>query len=118
MEFPPQTFVVHSLARVQPTPFAAAQVFVVALHCPVAQTAAAFAAVHAPSCRVSLAIAAPAASFALQVKLERSQYCAVVQSPSTQHPPTALGMQLPDTLHLLDWHSALLSAVQPAWPLS
>lgn len=75
--------VVHWAAAVQAAPDATEQVLVKGLHALVAQTAAAAEGEQTPSCRVSLAIAAPAPSFAWQVADERSQYWAALQSPST-----------------------------------
>ena len=113
----PQTFTTHLFAApAQAAPFAPAQVFVVALHSPVAHTAAALAAEHVPLWRVSFAIATPARSLALQVKLERSQYCAALQSLSTQQPSSRFGMHAPPRLHLADWHSDADPAVHPASP--
>ena len=108
----PHTLFVHWFANVQPWLFARAQVFVAALHAPLAQTAVAFAVVQLPSCSVSFEIATPAPSFALQVKLDRSQKLPVAQSASTQQPPT--GMQDPLVLHVPDWHNVAVAAEQPA----
>ena len=112
----PQTSFVHWFAAVQPSLLERAQVFFAALHCSDVQTAAAFAAVQVPSCRVSFEIATPAPSFVLHVKLDRSQNCEAVQSPSTQQPPT--GMQALPVLQTPDWHSAPVATVQPDCPLS
>ena len=76
----PQLLDTHWFDAVQATPFAAPQVTVVASQSPVTQVAAAEAQV--PLWRVSLGIGEPAGSFVLQVKLDRSQYCAELQSAS------------------------------------
>ena len=110
----PQLLVTHWFAPVQPVPFATAQVLVVRLQSPLEQTA--LASEHVPVCRVSFGIAVPAGSSALQVKLDRSQYCFEVQSASTQHPPA--GMQEPAELQVPDWQTLVVPLVQPAWPLS
>ena len=112
----PQTLLTHWFAAEQAAPFAAAQVFVVASQSPVAQVAVAFGAVQVPVCRVSDGIAEPEASFALQVKLERSQYSAAAQSASTQQP--LVGLQVPLVLQEPDWHSAEAPAEQPLWPFA
>ena len=68
-----QVFEVHCAPLVHAVPLAAEQVLREGLHAPVTQTAAAFAAVQVPSWRPSFGIAAPAASFVMQVNVLRSQ---------------------------------------------
>lgn len=80
---PAQTFDVHSFAAVHAVVFAAAHVFAIALHVPVAHTAAARASVHTPSWRPSIGSAAPAALSARHASAERSHHSPEAQSPST-----------------------------------
>jgi hypothetical protein len=80
---PAQTFDVHSFAAVHAVVFAAAHVFVIALHVPVAHTAAARASVHTPSWRPSIGSDAPATLSAWQRSVARSHHSLAAQSPST-----------------------------------
>ncbi len=90
---------VHAAPLVQAVPFTAEHVAREELQAPVAHTAAAFAAVHVPSWRPSLATATPAASFARHANALRSQNCEAVQSPSTWQEPATAGMHTPPALH-------------------
>ena len=71
--FVPHTLTTHSFACVQLAPFAAAHVFVVALHVALRQTAAAFPLVQVPLWRPSLGIATPFALSGVHVPALRLQ---------------------------------------------
>jgi hypothetical protein len=113
LPFEPHTFTTHSFASVQVAPLTAAQVFVTALHRPLAQTACAVTSLQTPTWSVSVGSASPAALSATQVKLSRLQCSAAAQSASTQHAPAPVGMQTPSALQAPDWQVALLPGVQP-----
>ncbi len=111
-----QALVVHWAELVHAVDSPVAQVLVVPLHAPLLQTALALPAVQVPSCRPSLEIATPAASFAWQVKVVREQNWLAEQSASTSQPP--VGMQLPPALQVPLWHTApALAGVQGPSPL-
>lgn len=114
--FAPQTFATHSAAKTHAALFAAAQVFVTALHWPETQTFSASAVAHTPSWRPSFGSARPATLSATHLSVVRSQWSAAAQSLSTKQPPVA-GMQVfAPKLQAPDWQRYAVSCVQPEPP--
>jgi hypothetical protein len=99
-----QWLLVHCELPVQLAPGAEEQVFVVALHAPVAQMLADVA--HVPSCSPSLGMVVPAVARAVQRYVSRAQYWAPVQSLSAQQCPAPEGTQAPEMEQALLVHSA------------
>jgi hypothetical protein len=111
--FVPHTFTVQPLAFAHASPFATAQVFVIALHAPEAQVARAFASSHTPVWSVSFGIGWPAALSATHVVVLREQCCCTEQSPSTQQRPAPAGTQTFPIEHAPDWQRSAVPGVQP-----
>ncbi len=106
-----QALLVHCEAEAHEAPAAAEQVLVKGLHAPLTQTAAAAEGEQVPSCRPSVAMAAPGASFAWQVADERSQYCAALQSASTSQAPGVVAMHTAPALQKPLWQTVAAVAV-------
>ncbi len=102
LPFAPHAFATHWFAFVQAAPFAAAQVFVVALQEPVAHTAVAAAASQVPVRIPSVGIAVPRSRSTTHVPAARSQCSLAAQSASTQQPPFGVHSELSGE-HAPDW---------------
>ncbi len=102
LPFAPHTFATHWFAFVQATPFAAAQVFVVALQAPVAQTSVAAAASQVPLRIPSVGIAVPRSRSGAQEPAVRLQCSFASQSASSQQPPFGVHTEVCGE-HSPDW---------------
>jgi hypothetical protein len=117
MPLAPHSPFVHSPVLVQTVPAGPAHVLVVALHIPLAHTAAAFPGKQPSSCRLSFGMAAPFARRGTQVSVAGAQKVAPAQSLSTAHRPAPAGTQRwPLALHSPLLQRAAVSVVHPDWP--